>query len=289
MSSINFFPRVDILATQQFALFFREAATALGVEINQLDQKLATSELCQRAVGCTVLTFLDVLPTLNQINSIERESIKCVPGAKVLNAIADHISRVDLKESDTGARLEVMVARSAHGQIASWTPFSITEVSGQQITVVPAPELSESALELAQNYAIKIASEIGLIGVLNVGIELLDGQPTLINLEYGPRRFGLWTSFGALTSQFEQHLRAILDLPLGDTSLRAKWTVTGDIHVGSKQDMYRPYLHLMARTPAMKFWQGADHSFMSISGADLNFLLHEVKHAYLYFKGEIDE
>ena len=289
MSSTNYFPRVDILATHQFAKLFTEAASSLGVEVNLLDKSLPTAELCSAAKGSTALAFINIPPTLALVNSLERDSIRCAPNAKLLSAISEKISRNKLDNSSAGKKVQVLVARSPHGQIASWAPSSIQAELAAQTVISPTPELSESEFELAQNFAINIAGEIGLIGVLNVGIAFLGNLPALIDLEYGPCRKGLWTLHGAITSQFEQHIRAILDLPLGDTSLRANWTVTGDIEVGSKQDMYRPYLHLMARTPELKFWQGLENSFMSISGNDLNYLKGEIEHARLYFKGVIDE
>jgi phosphoribosylaminoimidazole carboxylase (NCAIR synthetase) len=285
----NYFPRVDVVASSQFATLLTEAANSLGVQINHLDPNLANSELCKVAKGSSVVTFINVPANTVLVNLFERELIRCAPSSKLINTISEQSSRFNLSSSGNGIKLQVIVARSPHGQIASWTPFSISEDSAEQLIVVPAPGISESDLELAQNYAIQIAGEIGLIGVLNVGIEILESHPTLIDIHYGPSRLGLWTLNGSITSQFEQHLRAILDLPLGDTSLKAKWTVTGDIKVGRKQDMYRPYLHLMARTPEMKFWQGSNDGFLSIQGDELSYLKGEIEHALLYFKGEIDE
>ena len=284
MSSSNYFPTVDIFATQHFAELVKEAASALGIAINHLDHNLAATELCSAAKQSSVITFIDAPPNLALINLLEREQIKCAPASKLLKKFPGQIS---ISTSDR--RLHVLVARSPHGQIASWTPASILHDRLQQMVVVPAPDISESELEIAQNYAIKLAGDLGLIGVLNLEIEMSNIEPNLTNLEYGPNRLGLWTLHGSITSQFEQHLRAILDLPLGDTALRSKWTVTGDIQVGDKQDMYRPYLHLMARTPEMKFWQSLEGGFLSISGDELTYLKNEIEHARLYFKGDIEE
>jgi 5-(carboxyamino)imidazole ribonucleotide synthase len=111
-----------------------------------------------------------------------------------------------------------------------------------------------------------------------------------------PHNSGHWTIEGSTTSQFEQHLRAVLDLPLGDPSMTAPIAVMGNILGGEKTDMYRPYLHLMARTPALHFHQykkdvrpGRKIGHVTLLGQDLVELSQEVHHAVQYMSGEIDE
>jgi 5-(carboxyamino)imidazole ribonucleotide synthase len=112
----------------------------------------------------------------------------------------------------------------------------------------------------------------------------------------GPHISGLWTIEGSRTSQFEQHLRAILDLPLGDPSMTSKFAVMGLIAAGDKPDMYRPYLHLMARNPDLKFHQyrkaaipGATIGHVTAIGTDLQKLYEDVSHARDYMSAAIDE
>jgi 5-(carboxyamino)imidazole ribonucleotide synthase len=94
-------------------------------------------------------------------------------------------------------------------------------------TVSPVPEFNEIQSQTAQDLALKIAEEIGLVGVMAVEM-FVKGDQLLINeLALRPHNSGHWTIEGSITSQFEQHLRAILDLPLGDTSMTAKWAVMG--------------------------------------------------------------
>jgi 5-(carboxyamino)imidazole ribonucleotide synthase len=111
-----------------------------------------------------------------------------------------------------------------------------------------------------------------------------------------PHNSGHWTIDGAVTSQFEQHLRAILDLPLGDPSMTADIAVMGNILGGEKTDMYRPYLHLMARNPELKFHQykkevrvGRKIGHVTAVGSDLLQLTTDVQHARDYMSGAIDE
>lgn len=193
--------------------------------------------------------------------------------------------------------IAVMVARSAHGQAATWSPTRTVQRDGICIeTVTPVPEFNEAQAERAQALALQIADEIKLVGVMAVEMFVKGDQLFINELALRPHNSGHWTIEGSVTSQFEQHLRAVLDLPLGDTTLTSKWTVMGNILGGSKSDMYRPYLHLMARTPALKFHYyrkevrpGRKLGHVTITGTNLLELRQEVDHALAYLSGEIDE
>ena len=198
---------------------------------------------------------------------------------------------------DFDFEIAVMVARSPHGQAATWAPTRTFQRDGICIeTVTPVPEFNADQSERAQNLALQIAEEIKLVGVMAVEM-FVKGEELFINeLALRPHNSGHWTIEGSITSQFEQHLRAVLDLPLGDTAMTAKWTVMGNILGGNNQDMYRPYLHLMARTSNLKFHQylkevrpGRKIGHVTITGDDLVELRAEVSHALAYLSGEIDE
>lgn len=193
--------------------------------------------------------------------------------------------------------IAVMVARSAHGQAATWSPTRTVQRDGICIeTVTPVPEFNEAQAEKAQALALQIADEIKLVGVMAVEMFVKGNQLFINELALRPHNSGHWTIEGSITSQFEQHLRAVLDLPLGDTALTSKWAVMGNILGGSKSDMFRPYLHLMARTPALKFHYyrkevrpGRKLGHVTITGTNLIELRQEVDHALAYLSGEIDE
>ena len=193
--------------------------------------------------------------------------------------------------------IAVMVARSAHGQSSSWAPTRTVQRDGICIeTVTPVPEFNESQAVAAQKLALDIAEEIKLVGVMAVEMFVKGNQLFINELALRPHNSGHWSIEGSITSQFEQHLRAILDLPLGDTSMTAKWAVMGNVLGGQKSDMYRPYLHLMARTPNLKFHQyrkevrpGRKIGHVTITGDNLVELRAEVDHALAYMSGEIDE
>lgn len=198
---------------------------------------------------------------------------------------------------DFDFEISVMVARSPHGQAATWAPTQTVQSDGIcTMTIAPAPELSEALGQQAQQIALSIAAEIKLVGVMAVEMFVKGDQLFINELAMRPHNSGHWTIDGSVTSQFEQHLRAILDLPLGDTSMTAKYAVMGNVLGGDKQDMYRPYLHLLARTPKLKVHQyrkevkpGRKIGHVTLLGENLVELTTEVQHAIDYMGGVIDE
>ncbi len=215
-----------------------------------------------------------------------------------LAAVLKEVGKVLIEELiDFDYEIAVMVARSPHGQATTWAPTQTIQRDGICVmTITPAPQLSNDLSEKAQKLALDIANEIGVIGVMAVEI-FVRGQELFINeLAMRPHNSGHWTIEGSLTSQFEQHLRAVLDLPLGNPQMTAPIAVMGNILGGDKEDMYRPYLHLMARTPKLKFHHykkevrpGRKIGHVNLLGDNLLELTQEVQHALDYMSGEIDE
>ena len=198
---------------------------------------------------------------------------------------------------DFDFEISVMVARSPHGQAATWAPTQTVQSDGIcTMTIAPAPDLTEALGQQAQQIALSIAAEIKLVGVMAVEMFVKGDQLSINELAMRPHNSGHWTIDGSVTSQFEQHLRAILDLPLGDTSMTAKYAVMGNVLGADKQDMYRPYLHLLARTPKLKIHQyrkevklGRKIGHVTLLGENLVELTTEVQHAIDYMGGVIDE
>lgn len=198
---------------------------------------------------------------------------------------------------DFDYEIAVMVARSPHGQATTWAPTQTIQRDGIcTMTITPAPQLSSDLSQRAQKLALDIANEIGVFGVMAVEI-FVKGEELFINeLAMRPHNSGHWTIEGSLTSQFEQHLRAVLDLPLGNPQMTAPIAVMGNILGGDKEDMYRPYLHLMARTPELKFHHykkqvrpGRKIGHVNVLGDNLLELTQAVQHALDYMSGVIDE
>jgi 5-(carboxyamino)imidazole ribonucleotide synthase len=195
------------------------------------------------------------------------------------------------------SEISVMVARSPHGQAATWPPTLTVQRDGICIqTITPAPDLSDILKISAQEIALKIADLIGLVGVMAIELFVVGDRLLINELAVRPHNSGHWSIEGSVTSQFEQHLRAILDLPLGDTSMSADFAVMGNVLGGTKTNMYRPYLHLFARTPYLKVHQyrkevkaGRKVGHVTAIGNNLATLQSEVSHAVDYMNGVIDE
>ena len=190
-----------------------------------------------------------------------------------------------------------MVARSPHDQAASW-PATLTIQSDGicTMTVTPIQEISKAVEEAVQSAALKIAQGINLVGVMAVEIFIVGSNFYINELALRPHNSGHWTIEGAKTSQFEQHLRAVLDLPLGSTEMVTKFAVMGNVLGGDKSDMYRPYLHLMARNPGLHFHQyrkevrpGRKIGHITLCGENLLELKAEVAHAVDYMSGAVNE
>lgn len=153
--------------------------------------------------------------------------------------------------------LSAMVARSPHGQGAAWPVVQTIQRHGQcAVVLAPAPELDEETARRAQQMALGLAAELGVVG--NMAMELFettDGDLLVNELAMRPHNSGHWTMDGCVTSQFEQHLRAVLDYPLGDTAARAETVVMANI-LGAEQapamSVDERLHHLMARLPEAK-------------------------------------
>ena len=196
--------------------------------------------------------------------------------------------------------IAVMVARSPHGQAATWAPTLTVQRDGICTqTITPVPDLSDRLSTEVAHIALKIAQGIDLVGVMAVEIFVVGDHLIINELALRPHNSGHWSIEGSVTSQFEQHLRAVLDLPLGDTSLVAPYAVMGNvigIETDKSKNLYRPYLHLMARIPGLKVHQymkelrpGRKVGHVTLLGENLLHLRSEVGHAVDYLSGAIDE
>ncbi|WP_256371498.1 5-(carboxyamino)imidazole ribonucleotide synthase [Corynebacterium sp. sy039] len=137
--------------------------------------------------------------------------------------------------------LSAMVARTPSGEKKTWDVVESVQEDGICTqAIAPAPQLSESLQQQARDLAGRIAEELGVTGVLAVELfETTDqwGQPEIFvnELAMRPHNTGHWSQDGCVTSQFEQHLRAVMDYPLGSTDLRAPVTVMANILGGATE------------------------------------------------------
>lgn len=198
--------------------------------------------------------------------------------------------------------LAANVVRSPHGQAVVYPVVESQQVDGVCDTVIaPAPGLSDELAGEAQQLALRLASELGVVGHLAVELfEVRSDDGThrvLVNeLAMRPHNSGHWTQDGAGTSQFANHVRAVLDLPLGDPRPRATWTVMCNVLGGDYPDMYAAYLHCMARDPQLKIHMygkdvkpGRKVGHVNTYGDDLGDVLERARHAAGYLRGTITE
>jgi 5-(carboxyamino)imidazole ribonucleotide synthase len=157
----------------------------------------------------------------------------------------------------------------------------------------PAPDAGELP-ERARHLATRIAAELDVTGVLAVELfETVDGDLSVNELAMRPHNTGHWTIDGATTSQFEQHLRAVLDLPLGDPVPTAPWSVMINVLGGPEgQTMPERYPAAMADRPEVKLHSYAKSSrpgrkvgHVTAVGVELDDVLARARAAAAFFQG----
>ncbi|MEU8237761.1 5-(carboxyamino)imidazole ribonucleotide synthase [Actinoplanes missouriensis] len=126
--------------------------------------------------------------------------------------------------------LAALVARSPFGQVAAYPVVETVQKDGICVEVIaPAPGLADDLALEAQQLAIDLATELGVVGLLAVELFQTDDGIVVNELAMRPHNSGHWTIEGARTSQFEQHLRAVLDYPMGSTELTAPVVVMANV------------------------------------------------------------
>ncbi|GIG39596.1 5-(carboxyamino)imidazole ribonucleotide synthase [Cellulomonas phragmiteti] len=199
--------------------------------------------------------------------------------------------------------LAVLVARTPSGRSVVWPVVESVQRDGVCAEVVaPAPDLHPATAAQAEQVARTVADGLGVTGVLAVELfEVPDpdgGAPrVLVNeLAMRPHNSGHWTIDGAVTSQFEQHLRAVLDLPLGDVTPVARWTVMANV-LGSALDDPTDALHdVLGADPGAKVHlygkavrPGRKLGHVNVSGDDLDDVRARARAAAARLRGETTE
>jgi len=225
----------------------------------------------------------------------------------------DDAVEVFRQTADTGVRilaeelvdfrreLSALVARSPSGQVAVWPVVASEQRDGIcREVIAPAPDLDPDLAVQAEQIAMTIAGELGVVGVLAVELfETNDGRVLVNELAMRPHNTGHWTQDGSVTSQFENHLRAVLDLPLGAPDARARWTVMVNILGGTADAatrLYDGYPHAFARDPRLRVHlygkglrPGRKVGHVNAYGDDLEDCLERARHAAAWFAGELGD
>ncbi|PRY01444.1 5-(carboxyamino)imidazole ribonucleotide synthase [Allonocardiopsis opalescens] len=195
---------------------------------------------------------------------------------------------------DFTRELAAVVARSPYGQAAAYPVVETVQREGIcREVIAPAPGLAEETALAAQRLALRLADELDVTGLLTVELFETRGGIVVNELAMRPHNSAHWTIDGARTSQFEQHLRAVLDLPLGSTAPLAPYTVMANLLGGRDADVYSRYTHVMARDPGAKvhFYgkevrPGRKIGHVTVLGDDLADLLERARHAVDYLNAD---
>jgi 5-(carboxyamino)imidazole ribonucleotide synthase len=157
---------------------------------------------------------------------------------------------------DFSRELSALVARTPDGESRAWPVVHTIQVDGVCDEVIaPAQDIPLEVAAAAEDAAVRIANELGVTGVM--AVEMFEtpgvGAGFLINeLAMRPHNTGHWTQDGSVTSQFEQHLRAVLNLPLGATDVLGPIVVMKNFLGGDNQELFSAYPMAMASEPAAK-------------------------------------
>ena len=270
------FPVIGVIAPELAISQLTEPADRLGVQIKGSSNSLNSQELMEFAKDCDLVCIEPELISIGAVKVAEQSGVKIYPSSKLLNAI----STIEL-HSPTSEQLAITAARSAHAQSAIW-PITLIN---KDLFISPAPGMSEEQAITIAVSALNLLKELGVNG----GIELIvdaDNFQNLININWLQPISTFVSEINSTTDYFEQYLRAVLDLPLGEINTKKKFAVAGILITDPQSDDYRPYLHLMARNPKLKFDQRM--KLVGVAGDNLEELLTEIIHAQQYYSGEID-
>ncbi|MFM1784478.1 MAG: hypothetical protein RLZZ579_755 [Actinomycetota bacterium] len=184
--------------------------------------------------------------------------------------------------------LAILSARNPSGEFRTWPLVQTTQVNGVCAEVI-APAPGNPDVKLANEIARTVSESLGVIGVLAVEMfETQDGKLFINELAMRPHNSGHFSIEGSKTSQFEQHLRAVLDLPLGETALQNNFAVMLNLlGVDHSNTFVERYKSVMGKVPNTKFHSyekdarpGRKMGHLTITGNDLEEILREIRLAH---------
>ena len=191
---------------------------------------------------------------------------------------------------DFRRELSQVLARRPSGEIALWPVVESIQVNGVCAEVIaPAPAASEKLVEMAAWIATTIAAQLDVTGVLAVELfETTDDRLLVNELAMRPHNSGHWSIDGSATSQFEQHLRAVLDLPLGPTTTREPWSVmvnvlggvTGNRYPAALADQPDVKYHFYGKDPR----PGRKVGHVTAGGSELDDVVFRARAAAAFFE-----
>ena len=232
-------PGPAALAVAQDKLVMRERLTALGVPVPDWAAVRDEHELAAfladhggRAVVKTAKGGYD-----GKGVRVVREAAEAADWFAVLDEAAGEGALLVEELVDFRRELAQSVARRPSGDVVAWPLVETVQRDGVCAEVLaPAPGAGARLVEVAEGIARTVAAELEVTGVLAVELfETTDDRVLVNELAMRPHNTGHWSIEGCTTSQFEQHLLAVLDLPLGGTRARAPWSVMVNVLGGPRE------------------------------------------------------
>jgi 5-(carboxyamino)imidazole ribonucleotide synthase len=262
-------PVVGMVGGGPLVRMSHQAATALGQSLRALATDIGAppdlDALLRFAEGCDVVTVVDAAVPGEHLQALAARGRTVFPNpvarrhAQDLRLLRDALARLGVATAEhrepVGQPLSAVVARSPWGQAAAYPVARTLRRDGAGTEVLaPAPGLDEARVTQAQRLAIGIATELDVVGLLAVQLHESGDELRVGDLALRPHDSALWTVEGARTSQFEQHLRAVLDYPLGETRLTAPAVATVSVRCGRTDGMGidERLHHLFAEDPGAR-------------------------------------
>lgn len=282
-------PGPEALAVAQDKLLMRRRLATLGIPVPdwaELRDRSALAEFLEAHGGAAAVK--------TPRGGYDGKGVRIVRGVKEADdwLAAGPVLAEELV--DFRRELAQLVARRPSGQSAAWPLVETVQVDGVCAEVIaPAPG-SEALVDEARRIAAAIAEGLGVTGVLAVELfETTDGRLLVNELAMRPHNSGHWTIDGAVTSQFEQHLRAVLDLPLGDPAKTAPVSVMVNVLGGpAGASMPDRYPSAFADYPDVKFHSygkesrpGRKVGHLTATGSDTATVRDRARAAAAFFQG----
>jgi 5-(carboxyamino)imidazole ribonucleotide synthase len=190
--------------------------------------------------------------------------------------------------------LAVQVARRPSGEMRAWPAVETVQDDGICVEVIaPAPRVSPTLSAEAERLATTVAEQLDVTGVLALELFEAPGGLLVNELAMRPHNSGHWSIEGAVTSQFEQHLRAVLDWPLGDPTPVAPVAVMANLLGGPVTDLDRTLPQALAAVPeahvhlyGKQARPGRKLGHVTVLGADVNAVRERAHTAVSLLRGE---
>jgi 5-(carboxyamino)imidazole ribonucleotide synthase len=243
-------PGGPALRLTQDKLVMRERLTGLGIDCPRFAPVASTAAVQEFAAG----SWPVVLKAVS--GGYDGKGVwVCESAAQVADVLRHGAGLAFMAEEyvEFTRELAVLAACSPHRQGAVYPVVQTVQRDGIcREVIAPAPGLAPDRAAQAAELALRIAAEFGVTGLLAVELFETPAGVAVNELAMRPHNCGHWTIEGARTSQFEQHLRAVLDLPLGSPQLAAPATAMANVLGGDDGDIYDRYIHVMAADPTVK-------------------------------------